>query len=196
MNYDNENSPIVFLGNHLQKFIGVIDKVWHSTDDKDIHIDIYQFAPTIQRPYWTLVTSGMSFQPQYIPDDRNLSGRTELIIYVSEVQGWMLNVMKGLAEMPFDDKTYLHWNHTVPNGKPMTSEPSQLTSFFFVPAFYEDREFNNLKILEEKIDFLWIIPITENERQYALDNGSEALDELLWNAELGQVLDEKRLSFI
>lgn len=196
MKHDHENSPMVILENQYEKLIGVIDKVWHSIDVKDVHIDIYQFAPTIERPYWTLVTSGMSFQPQSIPDDMNLSGRTELIMYVSEVQGWMLNVMKHLAEMPFDDETNLHWYHTVPNGMPMTAEPSVLTSFFFTPTYFESVEFNDLKIFGEKIDFLWLIPITENERQYALENESKSLDNLLWSNGLNQVLDEKRASLI
>jgi hypothetical protein len=38
---------------HYQQFFGPLTQnVWHSTDLKAVHVDIYQFAPTRERPYW------------------------------------------------------------------------------------------------------------------------------------------------
>ncbi len=119
---------------HYQRFFGpMTQKIMHSTDVKPVHIDIYQFEPTSDREYWTLITSGMSNVRQIQPDEcaEHMSTRAEIMMYVREPQGWMFNVLKGLAEMPFDDSTFLHWWHTVPNGMPMTAKPSLLTSYFF-----------------------------------------------------------------
>jgi len=183
---------------HYTKFLGPLDEsIAHSTDVKDVHIDIYSFHPNNKRPYWTLITGGMSDLPQKIPDDaEGISSRTEIMIYVKEPQDWMLNVLKRLAEMPFDDKTYLHWYHTVPNGQPMTNEPSELTSFFFLPPYFEDFGFNTLHIGSDKVDFLWLIPITEREREYAIENGSQALEEVFEKVEMNPIVDEKRTSFV
>jgi len=197
VNSKYENSPMGLLEKHYRKFTGPFEEtVWHSTDKKIVHIDIYQFAPSPERPFWTLVTSGMSFEPQFVPDDSELSGRTELIVYVPKVKGWMISVLKGLAEMPFDEQTFLHWHHTVPNGKPMTVEPSSLTSFFFMPPYFEDPPFSRLVINEEPIDILWLFPITEVEREYANMHGGKILENLLLENENCRIVNENRKSVI
>jgi len=90
----------------------------HSTDVKTVHIDIYQFEPTPERSFWTLITSGMSNARQIDPEDcgNGMAPRAEILMYAVQPQGWMFSVLKGLAEMPFDQNTCLHWGHTVHNG--------------------------------------------------------------------------------
>jgi hypothetical protein len=170
----------------------------HSTDKKIVHIDIYQFAPTKKRPYWTLVTGGMSDMRQIEPVDpsENTSLRCEILMYVTEPQQWMFSVLKDLAEMPFEESTYLHWWHTVPNGKPMTTRPSLLTSFFFLPPYFEQNGFDSLMLEGDPVDFLWMIPITEKEREYAINNGSLQLEKKIEEFNLSPVVDEARKSII
>jgi hypothetical protein len=181
---------------HYTKFLGPIDKVVHpSIDLVTPHIDVYPIPPHGSRNYWTLITEGMSNYKQDIPDDATaISGRTEIMMYVHEPKQWMYSVLIGLGKMPFEDKTFLHWYHTVPNGQPMTSEPSELTSFFFLPPYFENEGFDSLKIEGDKVDILWLVPITEREREYAMKNGGRALEEVFVKAELDPVFDEKRKS--
>jgi hypothetical protein len=101
-----------------------------------------------------------------------------------------------LAELPFDEETYLDWHHTVPNGQAMTEEPSELTSFFFLPPYFEDEQFDDLEIEGERIDFLWLVPITEKERHFAIDFGSQALEDEMVEQELDPVVDEGRTSIV
>lgn len=184
---------------HYQQFFGPLDqKIMHSTDVQPVHIDIYQFAPTDDRPFWTLITSGMSNERQLEPDasGEGTSLRAEIITYAKEPQSWMFSVLKGLAEMPFVDNTFLHWWHTVPNGMPMTVNPSLLTAFFFLPPYYEDVEIGNLELDGDKVDFLWMLPITEAELNYARENGSRELELRLEEAELSHIIDERRKSVL
>jgi Suppressor of fused protein (SUFU) len=184
---------------HYQRFLGPLTQnVWHSTDEKAVHIDIYQFAPTRKRPYWTLITGGMSDRRQLEPKEcaDHMSPRAEILMYVPEPRGWMFSVLKGLAEMPFDDNTYLHWWHTVPNGMPMTAVPSLLTSYFFLPPYFEEEGFANLQIAGDEVDFLWMIPITEAEREFAMEHGSQALERRFEEADIPPVLDESRESLV
>jgi hypothetical protein len=104
--------------------------------------------------------------------------------------------MKGLAEMPFDDKTFLHWWHTVPNGMPMTAKPSKLTNFLFLPPYFEGEGFDTLHLAGDKVDILWLVPITDKECQYARENGSQALEEVLVQGDLDPVVDEARESLV
>ena len=128
---------------HYQRFFGpMTQKVMHSTDVKRVHIDLYQFEPTQDRPYWTLITSGMSDERQIAPEHCKgpMSPRAEILMYVPGPQNWMFSVLKGLAEMPFDNNTHLHWLHTVPNGMPMTASPSLLTSSSFFRPILRRRD--------------------------------------------------------
>lgn len=184
---------------YTQLFGEIADPVWHATDDQSPHVDVYQFAPTAERPYWTLVTGGMSDlrQPALLdPDDGDdCAPRAELLMYVSEPKPWMMQVLKGLAAMPFDDDTCLYWGHTVPNGKPMTAEPSLLTSYFVEPAYLEDQASARFTIDGDEVALLWLRPVTEAERAYAIEHGSRALSQRLAE-QLGPAVDEGRASVV
>lgn len=197
---EDENFVDTFLlprEEHYQRFFGSITQdIMHSTDAKQVHVDIYQFEPTQDRPFWTLITSGMSNQRQPELEDSDNLLRTEIVLYAARPQDWMFSVMKGLAEMPFDDNTNLHWGHTVPNGQPMTAQSSHLTSFFFVPPFFEPLEFNELKLDGDKVNFLWMIPITEAERTYAIEHGSDKLYKKFEDGDVSIVVNEKRESLL
>lgn len=184
---------------HYTNFLGALEEpLYHSTDVKDVHIDIYQFAPREDRQHWTLITSGMSDarQPGLAEDTQGVGPRAEILMYVPSPQGWMYNVLKGLAEMPFDDSTFLHWHHTVPNGMPMTATPSLLTDFFFLPPYFEQPGFDTLTLEGDNVDILWLIPITGAERDFAITNGSQALEDLFAEKELSPVVDEARESLV
>jgi hypothetical protein len=184
---------------HYQRFFGpMTQKVMHSTDFKPVHIDIYQFEPTADRPFWTLITGGMSNERQITPEDcaDHQAPRAEILMYVPSPQGWMFNVLKGLAEMPFDDQTFLHWGHTVPNGKPMTAKPSLLTSFLFLPPYFEEEDFGRLQLDGDVVDFLWMVPITEPEREFAVAQGSQALEDRMREVGMSHILDEDRKSIV
>ena len=184
---------------HYQQFFGPLtEDVVHSTDIKPVHIDSYQFAPTADRPHWTLITSGMSDYRQIEPEEckEGTSTRAEILMYAAEPESWMFNTLKGLAEMPFDENRLLHWWHTVPNGMPMTAKPSLLTSFFFLPPYFEPEGFTELYLDGDRVDFLWLIPITEAERQFAVKNGSVALEKRFAKANLPLAVNESRKSIV
>jgi hypothetical protein len=184
---------------HYRRFFGPLtQEVLHSTDVKPVHIDIYQFMPRKRRPYWTLITGGMSDKRQIEPADcaECISPRAEILMHVAKPKGWMFSVLKGLAEMPFTDNTFLHSGHTVPNGMPMTATPSLLTSYLFLPPYFEPQRFGDLELDGDKVDFLWMVPITEAEREFAVKHGSQALSEKFEEANLSPVVDESRESVV
>ncbi len=173
------------------------NEVMHSTNVKPVHIDVYTFKPSSARPYYTLLTGGMSDLRQNIPVKfSNLSPRAEIMTYAHEVKGWMQNVLKGLAEMPWDDNTFLHWYHSVPNGKPMTAEPSELTAFFFVPPYREDQNFNPMIVEGDKVDFLVMIPITQRELNFKREHGAKALIDVFDQNNFDYIINEARKSFV
>lgn len=185
---------------HYTRFFGPLTQpVNHSTDVQPVHIDVYQFEPNADRDFWTLVTGGMSDARMPLPNDAeaHISGYSEVFMYAREPLGWMISVLKGLGEMPFVDETFLHWFHTIPNGQPMTAKPSLLTSFLLLPPYYEDRAFGDDFVIDgHRVQPLFLVPITEEERQYAVKNGVEALEEKFEEGGLESVVDEDRKSLV
>lgn len=65
----------------------------------------------------------------------------------------MCSVLKGLAEYPFFNRTYLYWYHTVANGRPMTAKPSLLTTFLLLPPYFEKAVFDSLRLGRRRVRF-------------------------------------------
>ena len=155
------------------------------------HIDVFQYPPQGKRTWWTLITGGMGDQRQELPD--NTWYRAELLMYVHEPKPWMLNVLEGVARCPFENNTFFHWWHTIPNGMPMTAEPSLLTAFYLMPPCKEAPEFDQLTLEGDPVRFLWVVPITEAELAFAYQHKEkDALGKLL--EDISFVVDESRAS--
>ncbi|MEM7312637.1 MAG: suppressor of fused domain protein [Planctomycetota bacterium] len=156
---------------HYTRFLGPLDqKIMHSTDHKEVHVDIYTFAPNVDRDWYTLITGGMSDVRQAVPDDWDISPRAEIMLYCHQPERWMYNSLKNLAEMPTDDDVFLSYRHTVPNGMPMTAKPSLLTSYLFYYPLFEIEEFSPMVVDGDGVDILLLLPITEGEREFAMQN--------------------------
>lgn len=177
---------------HFEKYLGDLDQVvMKSTGDKPVKVDIYTFAPTEERPFYVLITSGMSDQRQNIPEDWDIAPRAELMLYTLHPKGWMYSVLRGLAEMPSEEDTFLSYRHTIPNGRPMTTVPTLLTAFTFLPPQFEDEGFQPMTVGGDDTDLLLLVPITEGERQYAVEHGTDDLYNL-FAQHLDPVIDEYR----
>lgn len=162
---------------HYQKYLGKMDdRILHSTNvNEKPHIDIYQIPPTPQRPAWTLITGGMSDAKQNVPQyyKRFSSGRTELLMYAREPQDWMLGLLRKLSLMPFAHKNFLHWEHLCCLGDSMITKKTDIAGVVFMPPSFEKERFcNTLYINGDKVDPLWVIPITRPELELCQqDNG-------------------------
>ncbi len=63
-----DSSAIEQIEAHIEEHLGEVDQVWHEMVSDLVHIDIYQIPPTVDRPFWTLVTTGMSDLPMTVPE--------------------------------------------------------------------------------------------------------------------------------
>ena len=184
---------------HYERFLGALDQpIFHSTDLQPVHVDVYQFTPTKRRPFWTLITGGMSDRPQDFGFNKpyDIGPRAELVMYTKSPSPWMFNVLKGLAEYPHRSGQFIHWGHTLPNGKPMTAKPSALTSYLIRCPEFEAEDFRRFEIEDEAVDLLWVVPITEEERQFAIKVGSVQLGWTLDENNVSHIIDEQRKSVV
>ena len=76
------DSSLEAISDHIERHIGKIAQVWHEILSDLVHVDVHEIAPTEDRPYWTLVTSGMSDRSMAAPDGYEEWAFAELMLCV------------------------------------------------------------------------------------------------------------------
>ena len=175
---------------HIEEHLGPVETVLHEIISDLVHVDIHVVAPTAQRNYYTLVTSGMSDKAMNAPEGMEACRYSELLIclpptwpmdqeaWKDEAHYWPIRWLKFLARFPHEHNAWLwHW-HTMPNGDPpeALTPGTKLTGMLLIPPVSMPAAFRELRIDAEKtIHFLAMVPLTTDEMQLKLDQGVEAL---------------------
>ena len=165
------------------ELFGEADSVLHELLPLIPHIDVYRFPPNGKRDFFTFVTGGMSDLPMNAPADLGTEyRRAELIFYSTENRDDYPQLLRHLAHFVHNNRTWLHWGHTMPNGHPPVPlfNTKKLDTFFFMPSIVEPDSTlgDKLKIEDEPVHLVWCVPITTAECQLKLDEGSNALYDL------------------
>lgn len=175
---------------HIERHLGEVNGVFHELVSDTVHIDVHYVKPTRERPYHTLVTSGMSDLPMSVPERVDATRFMELLVtlpeewlvdqeaFANEAWYWPIRQLKYLARFPHKYDTWLGWGHTIPNGQP--AEPfannTRLSGVILLPSVNVPEEFFTLEINPEKtIEFYSIVPLYEEEMNLKLARGTDAL---------------------
>ncbi|MDO4261503.1 MAG: suppressor of fused domain protein [Eubacteriales bacterium] len=185
------------LERHIREHFGAFDRVLHEFSSEDLHVDIYVINPTVERNFYTLVTLGMGAGRMNVPEEYaeyDLE-RAELVISLpadwdleseEERWSWPADWLKFLARLPFQEESWLGWGHTVdnvPEGSPL-AENTELSSVLLLsPGGFEPEAAVCILPDESEVNFYSIIPLYEEERDYKLRHGTDALLELFSQAE-------------
>jgi hypothetical protein len=183
------NSSIDEITGHIEKYIGKVEMVFHEIVSDKVHIDIHWVKPTTDKPYHTLITSGMSDKPMNTPEELEGGKYAELCIclpeewkisdedFEDENNYWPVRWLKFLARFPHDYNTWLGWGHTIPNGDPPESfiESTKLTTMILLPPIMFGEEFQQLELEEKIITFFSLVPLYTEELNLKLEKGAESL---------------------
>lgn len=199
-------SSIEEISDHIEKFIGKIDLVFHELVSDKVHIDVHWVKPTNERPFHTLVTSGMSDLPMNTPDHAKDYKYAELSICLpqewdlseegqkDEKNYWPIWWLKYLAKFPHEYNTWLCFGHTIPNGDP--AEPfainTSLNTALLVPSVVFDESFRELKLKNRTIHFYTLIPLYSEEVALKLKKGVDALYDKFDQYGVNDILDINR----
>lgn len=191
---------------HLEKHIGPVEFVFHELLSDLIHLDILYFAPTSDRPYAVLVTSGVSDLPMAVPEGAEEYARAELLIalpatwpisdeaFKDESHYWPARWLKYVGRLPHEYDTWIGWGHTVPNGDP--AEPIANTGFvgaMLTPPYHLDRDFFQLTAENgDVISFYELIPLYPEEMDLKLQKGAEELERRFEKEGIEFALDTER----
>jgi len=175
---------------HIHQHIGKVSSVWHELVSDLVHVDVHWVQPTEQRPFHTLITSGMSDRPMSPPEGAEGFAYAELMVCLP--RGWKLDEdslqdtrnywpiqwLKYLARFPHEYETWLFDGHTVPNGDPAEPLDPSVNFIGWLLTFPStvSEEFVELKVSAQKsIYFLAIVPLYPNEMDYKLHRGTGKL---------------------
>jgi DNA-directed RNA polymerase subunit RPC12/RpoP len=195
---------------HIEDHIGPVAEVCHELISHLVHVDIYIVAPTAERPYHTLITSGMSDRPMTTPPGVDLPKYAEIVISLppdwpltrdalaDERNYWPIRMLKTLARFPHEHQTWLGFGHTVANhGEPALpyAENTELCCALFFQPLLVPKEALSLELDDQKtIWFYSVIPLYEDEMDLKLKKGSEALFKRLMEKEVNELLNIRRKS--
>jgi hypothetical protein len=194
---------------HIARYVGKIDRVFHELASNFVHIDVHIIPPTTERPYYTLVTSGMSDKPMNVPVGAEDYRYAELMLCVpsewkleqadlqDEQHYWVVRWLKILARLPHQYNTWLGVFHSIPNGDPPRpfAPNTKLSGIMLARPFLFEDEFWELALRPDKtIHFYSLLPLYPEEMQYKLQHGGQPLLDLLMEEEITELLDIRRVN--
>jgi hypothetical protein len=185
-----------------EEFFGTEATVSHEVLPMTPHIDVYIYPPGhAGRPFYTLVSSGMSDMPMEIEEgvDRSCR-RREIILYCEAPEEEYIDMVRFFARFPFRYSTWLGAGHTVPNGDPPEPmfENSELVAVVLTgPVVRSDSELADKLVLDgDPVQFLWPIPITGAELDLKLKRGYNALMDRFNEVKHPVILNPHRISYV
>lgn len=179
--------------NYKQGIIGHYSKVWHNTPiiktwEPTFKMDafcILEFPPNLDREVWTYATCGMSS----IDDNKSI----ELHLFSPQKDDRNIELLTVIAHYHIT-ASRLDLGHTVNFGRPWLDK--SLCTFGLISLPYLDGpDLENFQFKGKECKFYWLIPITQDERNYKKKYGIEALEKKLESAEFNY-LDPSRLSVL
>lgn len=175
---------------HVERHFGAVESVFHEVISDLVHIDVLMVQPTADRPYFTLVTCGMSDLPMTVPEGEFASPHAELFVhfassvplsqaaFADEKVYWPIRRLKMLARMPHELDTFLAPGHTIATDPP---EPVADGVPFCALAVLAPLE-EGAKTLAcddgTRIDILQMVPLYREELEWKLAQPAGALADL------------------
>jgi hypothetical protein len=171
---------------HLLARLGPGGKYWDVSGGKQPLVGVSERPPTPQRPYSVLSTVGMSCQrmPAIEQTGEGAVGRArvELALATTMRSSDAARIFLWLAQYPWREVTWLGSGHSIPwYHEPSTfplgggsaavlllDDPSRLIGPDVPPL-------GGFRVADAAVRWLWIVPISERERQLAVSRGSASL---------------------
>ena len=194
---------------YIRENLGEYKEVLHEIVSPDIHLDIIVVPPTDDDPYYKLVTMGMGAFAMNIPSDLKEYDleHAEMVMYLpkswalksqDEKDYWPIRYMKILGRLPINLDTWLGYGHTIHGNEDMSpfAENTELNSFVLLNACNLMYEKLDLKLSSgKKINFYQMFPLYQEELDYKLKNGLDALMDLFDEEDTLPVLNIKRRNY-
>lgn len=158
--------------------------------DDHFFIDVFLFSQeTPLGPIVAAVTNGMSDQRMIDGEDPERWSRRELIQYFRECSKGHARRLRDMAWLPLFDGFLLDAHHSIGWDMPAVEGTPWTNAFFVEPLVKSHREFV-FEVEGDKSSLLWHVPISEQEREFKKEHGSDALLDKMDAVQLPWIFDE------
>lgn len=205
------NSNYKKIEEHVSTWLGASSTVVHEIVSTDVHIDVIIVDPTEKRPFYTLVTAGMSDRPMNAPADLKEWQFAELMLClpakwdlpdpfnpareIAPEYYWPIHGLKALARMPHKFNTFLCWGHTIggEDGGIPIAPGLKFNTWLIESPLLVNPEFRTLAIGEHDMIHFWsILPIYQEETDLKLKKGLETLEKRFNKYGVTELIDPQR----
>jgi hypothetical protein len=195
------------IARHIEKFWGESQFIALNGETEYVELGIQVVPASPERPFQTLITSGMSDRPMSAPEGAEEACFAELVIALpadwpldaesleTNEHGWPLEWLLELARFPHRYGTWIFQGHTIPNGEdPEPYGPNTHFCCMLIASPVLCEEGGEELPFEDgsKIHFLSLIPIYREEMEFAMANSADGLMEKLGEQDVSELLDLNR----
>ncbi|WP_052362096.1 suppressor of fused domain protein [Geminisphaera colitermitum] len=201
-------ATLSLVSRHVQQHIGHISNILNDAPDSPIPIDLIVVNPVRERPFYTIITSGMSRQPMPAPPQAADHRFAELIMCLPstwrmtpeeqrrEEHAWPLHWLRRIASLPHEQDTWIWEGHTIPNGDPPIpfAGNTRMSSMMLIRPQTTSKEFWTLHHEGKTIHFFALLPLSGSEYAFQKKKGPDALMKLILARKVTALLDVSRKS--
>ncbi len=173
--------------NYIRDNFGKAFTVVHEMYSPDINIDICVMPPQLGHDFCILSTIGMGAYEMNVPEDLEEYEleRAELIMCVppgianlSDGDNWIAEIMRTVAHLPLERKSWLAHGHTVGAGQGNTIDSSVPFNAVILKGAnsLDGKRLPKCSLPSgEVVNFYYLLPIFAEELDFKLSNGANAL---------------------
>jgi hypothetical protein len=175
---------------HLHSTLGE-GMVWHEIVSDRVHIDVHFCPPNAQRPFYVLVTSGMSALPMNVPAEHPARDKMQFVelcivlpptwrvdqqAFADPRWFWPVRLLKELARLPHDYDTWLSYGHSIPNGDPASpyAPDTKLSGAVIITPALLGAPFFSVPGVPP-LHIFQVLPVTSSEMDLKVRYGLEGL---------------------
>ncbi len=189
--------------NHIEKYFGKSALMINDNDTNLMKIDIQITQPTMERPFYTVVTVGMGSMLMNVPRSiaNGTLSRAELMITLPEDWKigsnerrwkWPLAFMENIARIPLIENSWFSVGHIIPIRRSV-AENTKLCGFVLLEP--QESAIQSHKCLLQdgsEVNFYQLIPLYDEEIDYENRYGFEALMDRM--SDVSHIVDVDRLN--
>ena len=170
------------------------------------HIDVHVVMPTDRRPYFVLVTSGMSSRAMKVPDGFHESARAECFLCLpgdwplsminqgwrEPAFAWPIFLLQEIARFPFEHETWLGYGHSVPIPHALDAA-GKFSGVSLLQPLLMQEDFIAIEAGDDEV--IWLLPVlpcTPAEMEFKRAQGYAALSARFSAAGVNELLDPAR----
>ena len=171
---------------HYQAYFGLPGKLLKLTKGptEKLHSDfaVLEFPPNSKHSMFCYCTVGMSA-------DRADDELIELFVYAPKADMLLVELLTVCASY-HRNKLPLDFNHTVNIGQPWLDNSECDHGFISLP-YLDGEELGGFEFNGKSVGCYWFIPITRDERDYKIEAGVEALEQLFEDKQIDYLNPER-----